>query len=52
MKSLTRAINNIRNPDEIKNKAIRLLTGYKESDTGTCNDNTKPIEMKEGKKAQ
>jgi hypothetical protein len=30
MKSLARAINNIRNPDEIKNKTIRLLTGYNE----------------------
>jgi hypothetical protein len=30
MKSLTRAINNIRNPDEIKNKTIKLLTGYHE----------------------
>lgn len=30
MKSLARAINNIRNPDEIKNRTIRLLTGYNE----------------------
>lgn len=28
MKSLARAIKNIRNPDEIKNKSIKLLTGY------------------------